>query len=71
MEAGLKKPLYGTFHIDNQKIHFERVKGPIGELTDAYKAQINNGGKIETLEFANKEELAKHLGVSETCFWGG
>ena len=70
MEAGFKKPLYGTFHIDNQKIHFERIKNTNGELTEAYRAQINNGGKIETLEFANKEELAKHLGVSETCFWG-
>lgn len=52
-----------------QKVHFERVKDSAGELTDAYKVQINDGAETKTLNFDNREQLAKHLGLSETCFW--
>lgn len=63
------KPLAGTIHIDGKKVHFERVKDSAGELTDAYKVQINDGAETKKLNFDNREQLAKHLGLSETCFW--
>lgn len=63
------KPLSGTLHINDKKVHFERVKDSTGELTNAYKAKIKDGNKIETIYADNAKNLAEQLGISETCFW--
>lgn len=68
-QVGYRRATQGTFHIDNAKIKFERVKDETGQYTDAYKAQIKNGATTETLMFDNYEQLAKHLKVGEHHFW--
>lgn len=69
-QSGFNHATKGTIHINGTKVYFERVKNSAGEYTDAYKATVKTNGKTDTVVFDDYQQLAKHIDVPESTFWG-
>ena len=69
-QTGMNHATKGTIHINGTKVYFERVKNSAGEYTDAYKATVKTNGKTDTVVFDDYQQLAKHIDVPKSTFWG-
>ena len=69
-QPGLHHATKGTINVNGTKVYFERVKNSAGEYTDAYKATVKTNGKTDTVVFDDYQQLAKHINVPESTFWG-